>query len=386
MSFDQTLESLLADEAVRRREFPVVADKVYLAHAAVCPLPACVVQALTAYLAEVGRGGQFEYLHAKAEAEARSLAAAMLEASPDEIAFVPSTSAGLSMVAAGLTWRPQDNVVIAQGDFPSNVYPWLHLQRHGVQVRSIATRGDGVVTLEDVTAHVDDSTRLVALSSVHFATGARMDIDAIGRYLGSRGVLFCVDAIQSLGATPLSSRYVDFLVADGHKWLLGPQGIGILFVRKSRFASLEPALLGWKSVLSEKDFVRQKLEWATTARRYEPGSLNALGLIGLHATLSMLQQIGVPAIAERLKSLRGYLVPALQSKGYEVVEPTSNGPTSGIVSVRHGSKDLQQLYRALDARKIIVSLREDPLGRPCLRVAPHFYNTQHELEQLVAEC
>jgi cysteine desulfurase/selenocysteine lyase len=385
MSFDQTLETLLTDESVRRREFPVVADKVFLAHAAVCPLPACVVRALRAYLEEVGRGGQFEYLHASAEVQARSLAAAMLGALPEEIAFVPSTSAGLSMVAGGLTWRPGDSVVIAEGDFPSNVYPWLRLQRLGVRVRSIPTRGDGLVTLQDVAAQVDDSTRLVALSSVHFATGAHMDIDAIGRYLETRGVLFCVDAIQSLGAVPLSARHVDFLVADAHKWLLGPQGIGILFVRRSRFACLEPILLGWKSMNSEKDFVRNKHDLAPTARRYEPGSLNALGLIGLHAALQMLQHVGVAAIAERLKSLRNYLVPALQHKGYEVVAHAPDATPSGIVSFRHDGKNLQHLHRALDACKIIVSLREDPRSRQCLRIAPHFYNTHGELEQLLAQ-
>jgi cysteine desulfurase/selenocysteine lyase len=235
-----------------------------------------------------------------------------------------------------------------------------------------------------VEAHVDESTRLVALSSVHFATGARMDIDAIGRYLESRGVLFCVDAIQSLGAVPLSTRHVDFMVADAHKWLLGPQGIGLLFVRRSRFELLEPALVGWKSVNSEKDFVRHQLEFATTARRYEPGSLNALGLIGLHAALQMLQHVGSAAIAEQLTSLRRFLVPALQHKGYEVLAHSATAAASGIVSFRHDSKDLKQLYRELDAHKIVVSLREDPHGRPCLRVAPHFYNTSAELEQLVA--
>jgi cysteine desulfurase/selenocysteine lyase len=384
MSFDQTLESLFADESIRRREFPVVADKVYLAHAAVCPLPACVVRALTEYLAHAGRGGQFEYLHATAEAQARTLAAALLDASPEEIAFVSSTSAGLSMVAAGLPWQPQDSVVIAEGDFPSNVYPWLRLQKLGVRVKAIPTRGDGLVSLEDVAAHVDGSTRLVALSSVHFATGARMDIEGIGRYLESRGVLFCVDAIQSLGAVPLSTRHVDFMVADAHKWLLGPQGIGLLFVRQSRFETLEPALLGWKSVNAEKDFVRHKLELAPTARRYEPGSLNALGLIGLHAALQMLQHVGSAAISEHLTSLHHFLVPALQLKGYEVLAQTPASLPSGIVSFRHDSRDLPQLYRDLDAHKIVVSLRQDPSGRACLRVAPHFYNTRAELEQLLA--
>jgi cysteine desulfurase / selenocysteine lyase len=383
MSFDVTLEALLADESLRRREFPVVQNKVYLAHAAVCPLAACVVSALSGYLAEVGRGGQFDYLHAAAETQARAIAAELIGAQADEIAFVPSTSAGLSMVAAGLPWKAGDSVVFAAGDFPSNVYPWLALRRLGVVVKAIPARGDGVVTLDDVIAQVDDSTRLVALSTVHYATGAVSDIDGIGRYLERRGVLFCVDAIQSLGALPVSARHVDFMVADAHKWLLGPQGMGILFVRRSRFESLTPVLLGWKSVSAERDFLARSLELAPSARRYEPGSLNALGLVGLHAALHMLRQIGVPAIAARLAGLRGYLADALVRRGFEVIGPTG-GVSSGILSFRREGQDMQGLQRTLDAQKIVVSLRQDPRGRACLRVAPHFYNTQAELERLLA--
>jgi cysteine desulfurase/selenocysteine lyase len=273
--------------------------------------------------------------------------------------------------------------VMAEGDFPSNVYPWLRLQRLGVTVNAIPTRGDGVVALGDVIAKLDDSTRLVALSSVHFATGAVNDIDAIGRYLQARGILFCVDAIQSLGALPVSVQHVDFLVADAHKWLLGPQGMGVMFVRRARFEALEPVLVGWKSVNAQRDFVTHKLDLADTARRYEPGSLNALGLMGLDAALNMLQQVGVSAIATRLAEHRRYLIDALVELGFDVLgHERSTG--SGIVSFRRDGQDMQSLHRALDAQRIVVSLRHDPLGRACLRVAPHFYNTRSELEQLVA--
>ncbi|HEX4352246.1 MAG TPA: aminotransferase class V-fold PLP-dependent enzyme [Polyangiales bacterium] len=381
MTFAHTLESIVADEALRRAEFPVVADKIYLAHAAVCPLAACVVRALAAYLEQVGRGGQFEHLHAQAEQEARALAAAMIGASPDEIAFVSSTSAGLSLIAAGLSWQRGDSVVIAQGDFPSNVYPWLRLERLGVRVKTIASRDDRGITLDDVIAQLDDSTRLVALSTVHFATGARTALDAIGRELEQRGVLFCVDAIQSLGAGPTSAKHVDFMVADGHKWLLGPQGIGIMFVRRSRFELLEPLLVGWKSMRDSRDFVQQRLDFADSARRYEPGSLNALGLIGLHAALDMLQRVGIEAIAKRLAVLRARLVPALLDKGYDVLARDAD---SSIVSFRSERRDVANLHRSLDAQQIITSLRQDPHGRDCLRLAPHFYNDEREIDRLLS--
>lgn len=382
--FPVSLEQLLADEATRRREFPVVAERVYLAHASVCPLPACVVRALTAYLELVGRGGQFEHLHAAAESGARQIAADLLGATADEIAFVPSTSAGLSLVAGGLSWRAGDNVIVAEGDFPSNVYPWLDLQRHGVTLRSIPRRPDGVITLGDVVALTDERTRLVSLSSVHFVTGTRLDVDAIGAHLRARGVLFCVDAIQSFGALPLSTRNVDFLTADAHKWMLGPQGIGILFVRRSLFDSLHPPWLGWKSVSASKDFSRLELQFPDSARRYEPGSLNALGLTGIHAALSMLRDIGVDAIGKRLLDLRAFLAPGLAAKGYTVEGVSSPADCSGITSFRAQSEeDTMNIYRRLDQRGIVVSLRQNPFGNNCVRVAPHFYTTEADLTALL---
>ncbi len=205
-----TLETLLSDETLRRQEFPVVEQKVFLAHAAVCPLPACVVRAVSAHVEQAGRAGQFEYLHRSSELQARTLSAELLGATPEEIAFVASTSAGVSQVAAGLDWRPGDEVVIADGDFPANVYPWLNLQRLGVRVRLIPRRPTGAITWEDVEEQLSESTRLVSLSSLHYVTGAPLDVDGIGRQLQARGILFCVDAIQSFGAVPTAVQHVDF--------------------------------------------------------------------------------------------------------------------------------------------------------------------------------
>ena len=389
-----TIESLSADEALRQREFPVVRERVYLAHAAVCPLPARVVRALTDYLGEVGRGGQFEHLHAAAESGARAIAAELLGVDAEEIAFTTSTSAGLGLVAQGLDWQPGDNVVFAQGDFPSNVFPWVDLHRRGVVARPIVTGADGVVTLDDIVGHIDARTRLVSLSSVHFVTGAGLDVDAIGAYLQARGILFCVDAIQSFGAVPLSARHVDFLAADAHKWMLGPQGVGILFVRRSRFDVLHPSAVGWKSVASNKDFSRTAIEFPDSARRYEPGSLNALGVTGLHAALSLLREVGVAAIAERLGALRNFLVPRLVEKGFRIAGASeadgtalpSSARTSGITSFR-AATDAQtiEIYRRLDERRIVVSVRDDLAGRKCLRVAPHLYNQESELETLLGQ-
>lgn len=387
MSEGLDLEAILGNEDLRRREFPVAARVAYLAHAAVGPLPARVAAAIAQYAAKAAETGQFEHLHKPSEDRARSIAASLLGASSDEIAFVPSTSAGLSLVAAGLPFREGDSVVIADGDFPANIYPWLGLERRGVRVTRIPKNAGGLITKLDVLGALDERTRLVSLSSVHFSTGAAIDVDAIGAALHDRGVLFCVDAIQSLGALPTSARHVDFMAADAHKWLLGPQGIGILFVRRDRLADLHPTLLGWKSVRADRDYGHTALELKDDARRYEPGSLNAIGLVGLAEALSIIEAVGVTRIADRLSHLRSLLVRGLLDRGLEVTGATGEGDVdarpTGITSFHDPGGDMAALHKKLLAEGIIVSLRADPAGRPILRAAPHFYTTEREIEALL---
>lgn len=378
----ELLASILEDEALRRREFPVTSRLIYLAHAAVCPLPARVADAISGYVARASEEGQFEHLHKEAEESARALAASMIGASPDEIAFVPSTSAGLSTVAAGLPWREGDSVVIPEGDFPSNVYPWLGLSRRGVRVKRIPKKPTGLVDVTDVEAALDDRTRLVSLSSVHFSTGAAAPVEAIGARLRERGVLFCLDAIQSLGALPCSSRDVDFLTADAHKWLLGPQGIGVLYVRRERMRELFPPMLGWKSAASERDYLRDALDLKDDARRYEPGSLSAVGVVGLAAALSLLLEVGAPHIEDRLARLRSMLVRGLMERGYKVAGPLDGAPTT-ITSFHEPGGDAVALQKKLLEARIITSVRSDPMGQPCVRVAPHFYTTEAEIQALL---
>jgi selenocysteine lyase/cysteine desulfurase len=330
------------------------------------------------YVELVERSGQFESLHREAEAGARATTAALLDVSPEEVAFVPSTSAGLAMVAEGVDWCPGDRVLIRAGDFPANTYPWLNLERLGVRVDQLSPRSDGLIEVEDVKARIGVRTRLVSLSSIHYATGAAIDVDAIGRFLRDRDILFCVDAIQSLGAVPCSARFTDALVADAHKWLLGPQGIGVLAVRREVFSRIRPALVGWKSAAAPSDFHLPRLELADSARRYEPGSLNAVGLVGLNAALSLLHSIGIPAIAERLRSLRALLVEGLRAQGYRLLGPTAPPRPTGITAFR-GPGDMAALHRRLAGRDCVVSLRKDASGEAFLRASPHFYNTADEI-------
>ena len=217
-----TLDELRANEALRRHEFPVVADRVFLAHAGVCPLPRRVADAMGRYVANCQQGDQEDVLPNRQIPRTRELAARLLGAKPDEIALVGPTSLALSFVAAGLAFSPGDNVVAYFDDYPSNVYPWAALAEKQVETRFLQTPALGVIGPAEVLEKVDERTRLVALASCHFVAGYRIDIAGIGEELKRRGILFCVDGIQTLGAFPTPIGAVDFLAADAHKWLLGP--------------------------------------------------------------------------------------------------------------------------------------------------------------------
>src|SRR5476649_2819803 len=242
-----TLTEVLANEELRRNEFPVTRDKIFLAHAGVCPLPRRVADAIAECAKQATLGDQEAFMLHRLT-DARKLGAQILNCQPDEIALVGPTSLGLSFVAAGLNFRKGDNILIYHDDYPSNVYPWMALAAKGVQVRLLNTRGLGVIRPVDVIGQVDENTRLVALASNHFISGYRLEIQAIGKFLRERGILFCLDAIQTLGAFPTTVEHVDFLAADAHKWLLGPCAAGIFCVRRELQEKLNPPIYGWHNV------------------------------------------------------------------------------------------------------------------------------------------
>lgn len=376
---------LLKKSALRHYEFPITDQKVFLAHAAASPLPRCVSAAMIQYLDVASTDGQWEYLYANIEEETRREAARLIGAQAGEIAFVSSTSMGLSMVASGLSWRRGDNVIIADGDFPSNIYPWLNLQNRGVTVKFIPKHDDGAVTLEDVMNLVDDNTRLVSLSSVNYITGYRIDVSAIGQYLHDKGILFCVDAIQSLGAFPIDVTYIDFLAAGAYKWLLGPMGIGILYVKTCNIERLTPVLAGWKCVQSSKEYLNYDLCFLDSAKCLEPGGINIVGIVGLHAALLLLMETGLDEIADRLAGFRRLIKAVLWEKGYDVIGPADDKLGSGITSFSSKTHDIADLRQKLDSNRFVVSMRDNFENRKCIRVSPHFYNSEDEIASFLAE-
>jgi len=378
-----TLNEILTDEKLRQQEFPVAGGKIFLGHAGVCALPRRVAQAMID-CANGGTLGDHEAFVMHRIADARQAGAKLLNCSPDEVSLVGPTSLGLSFVAAGLNFRKGDNILIYHDDYPSNVYPWMALAAKGVKVRLMNVRHLGVIRPVDVMGQVDEDTRLVALASNHFISGHRLEHDVIGKFLRERGILFCLDAIQTLGALPTTVEHVDFLAADAHKWLLGPCGAGLLYVKKDLQEKLNPPVYGWHNVRNP-DFVAQEtIEFRQGAAKFEAGTHNLVGLVGLLAAMELALEIGVDNIAAELLRKRAWLVPALQAKGCTVLNAKPKPENaSGITSFFVPGKNLAELNQKLAAAGVVASLRTDRQGQNYLRLSPHFYNTDAELRRVV---
>jgi selenocysteine lyase/cysteine desulfurase len=378
------IAELFADEPLRQREFPVARECAYLAHAGDCPMPLRVARAIADYAHQATTGDQEALIFPAALAEGRRLAARLLHCQEDEVAFVGPTSLGLSLVAGGLKFRKGDNVLIYHDDYPSNVYPWMALAAQGVEVRLLNTRGLGYIRPRDVMGQVDENTRLVALASCHFVSGFRLDHAAIGKFLRERNILFCLDGIQTLGAFPTTVEQVDFLAADGHKWLLGPCGAGLLYVRRELQPMLNPPVYGWHNVRCPNFVAQEQIMHRGGPKKFEAGTQNLLGLVGLVRALELILEIGVENIADELIRKRRWLVQALQAKGCTVLHAEAAPEnSSGIVTFYKPGQNPGELHEKLLAAKVITSLRSDRGGQRYIRLSPHFYNTDAELQRVM---
>jgi selenocysteine lyase/cysteine desulfurase len=362
-----------------RTEFPVTQRWAFFDHAAVAPLTARARHAMEAWAADLADNGDvYHGRWMKRVDEIRGLMGRLLHADPFDIAFVKNTSEGIGIVAEGLPWQAGDNLVTSEEEYPANLYPWMNLANRGVEVRHIASRG-ARIAVDDLRAAMDGRTRIVSLSWVEFASGFRNDLDTIGSLCRERGVLFFVDAIQGLGVFPLDVERspIDFLAADGHKWLLGPEGAGILYVRRPLVEHLRPVGVGWNSVVGALDFSHIDFTLKPHAGRWESGSLNVAGIVGLGASVELLLGIGIEKISARAMELTDYLCAQLaEQPGLEVFSSRLPGEASSIVSLIVPAP--AELKARCKANQIVVNHRA---GR--LRVSPHFYNTTEEIDRLV---
>ena len=363
-----------------RSEFPALASQIYLNHAGVAPTSTRVRKAVTEWVDDLlAHGVKNEQQWEKRTEAARQSAARLIGASADEIAFVRNTSHGLGLVAEGLDWKEGDEVAVCtEIEYPSNVYPWLHLRDRGVSVREIAPVRGGV-TPEAAAAALSPRTRLLAVSSVQYATGHRTDLAALGALCRERGVLLCVDGIQSTGAFPLDVKKagIHFLSADTHKWMLGVNGSGFLYVDQEAGRRVRPVLVGWHSTTGAWDFDRARFELRPDARRFEEGSPSYLSVWALGEAVGLLHEVGVERIGARITALLDRLYRGLAELGCDVSPSPSE--RAGILTFTPPAPATPTAVAAhLEAHAVSLTVRR---GR--IRLSPHFYTTDAEIDSVL---
>jgi cysteine desulfurase/selenocysteine lyase len=363
-----------------REAMPVAENWAYFDHAAVAPISGPAADALRQWLDESSQHGDTRWLDwARQVSATRSSAAQLIGADLGEIALVPHTTAGINLVAEGFHWQAGDNVVTLDDEFPANAYPWLNLASQGVETRRVPTT-EGRVDLNQLAEHCDSRTRVVSVSWVGYANGCRRDLSAIADIAHQHESLFFVDAIQGLGVFPINVKetLIDGLSADGHKWLLGPEGAGIAYLSKATLARLKPIGIGWNSVKHASDFSRIELNLKTTAERYEGGSHNMPGFIALGASLELLAGLGIENLAAAILDFTDTACTQLTEFGATICSPCNGDERSGIVSFTLPDRDPNQVRKHCLKQAVALNCRA---GR--LRISAHAYNNQDDLNRLM---
>jgi selenocysteine lyase/cysteine desulfurase len=360
---------------------PVAESWAYFDHAAVAPLCEPARRALIEYADDATEHGDTRWLTWSRRVEdIRAAAARLVNVTADEIAFVPNTTAGIALVAEGFPWTAGDNVVTLDNEFPSNQYPWLNLATRGVETRRVPISNEGRIDYDRLAAACDRRTRIVAVSWIGYATGFRADVARLAQIAHDCGARFFLDAIQGLGAFPLDVRAtgIDYFAADGHKWLLGPEGAGLFYIRADRLEELRPQIVGWHSVAHSGDYTRIELNFKPSAQRFEGGSQNMPGVLALGASIDLLLDLGIDNIAKQIVANTDDAAARLQSAGATIHSPRDANCSSGILSFTLPNEAPEQTRRRALAANIALSCRA---GR--LRISPHAYNNAADLARLL---
>ncbi len=363
-------------------EFNLREDLIYLNHAGNSPWPARTVEAVQNFAAEAGQQGSINYMEwARVEQRVHERLARLLNAaSADDIAITRNTSDGLSMVAHGLDWKVGDTVLFCSEEFPSNRFPWQSLASKGVQTRQISCfdKQDPEAAL---IAEMDKDIRLLTVSSVQFGNGLRLDLKRLGQACKEHNILFCIDAIQSLGALPFDVQDIqaDFVAFGGHKWLFSPEGVGGLYVNPTLRESLSLHAFGWHMAEPFGDFDNPKWSPASSARRFEAGSPNTLGIHALNASLSLLEELGMEQVSKALLGNVRYLITGLQKiPNIEILTPLDDHRHAGILVFKPINKDIPALHQYLVANNVVCVPRGGGI-----RLSPHFYTPKERLDTVL---
>lgn len=363
-----------------REQFPYLkTGKIYFNHAAVSPIPKCSVEILKNYFAVRSEGEIENYFSfQKTILETKELIGRMINSNRDRIAFVDNTSNGLNILAQGLDWRVGDRILLYDVEFPSNVYPFTNLKKYGVELDFISPN-DGRIELADIKKNIQPKTKLLTLSHVQFLNGFRADLKTIGEFCRSKGIIFCVDGIQAVGAVPvdIEEMKIDLMSCGVYKWLMSVEGTAFIFLTEDMQNRINQKYVGWTSVKDAWNILNYDLTLDDSARRFENGAMNLPGIASLNSAIKMFNSYGLDEIHKKIISNTQYLIEKFDEFG---IQPSfickSENELSGIVSF--GIDNVDKLNDDLIANDIHCAVREG-----YLRISPHFYNTQDEFDQLI---
>ena len=366
-----------------RKAFPVTEKYTYLNSAAVGTIPAVAVEAVYSQLKDASENGTVNFNDWVAtKNRARASVARMLKVKAEQIAFLRNTSDGFASVASGMNWQTGDNIVTFAKEFPANFYAWRRIRdEFGVELRLCPER-EGRIDLEEFISLIDSNTKLVSISSVQFASGFRADLERIGEAARKADALFAVDIIQGFGALPLDlpAQLVDIASGASHKWLVAPEGCGILYLSDKARERVKPTLVGWISVEEPWDFDDYEQDFKPNALAWESGTGGSALFYGLEESLKLLNEAGIENIENYLEELTDFLCELLAGKNYELISSREKGEKSQIVCIKHrnGLTSNEIAKKLQNENNIVISPRGDRL-----RIAPHFYNNREDIEKLV---
>lgn len=364
-----------------RSEFPVTSKYAYFDHAAVGPLPTRVLDATKRVVQEKSEGGiHWESWEEQAEAARKSIAE-LVGAREEEIALTTSTSEGLAIVANGLSYEKDQNIVTCDMEFASNLFPWQALtKRHGLELRVVRNH-EASLKMEDFSDVIDAKTKVVSISYVQYSNGFRTDLAELSKIAHENGAYVVTDAVQAVGQMPINvtDLGVDFLASSGYKWLLSPISTGFLYVRRGLLDELWPTIVGYRSDENPMDFNYRNFQPAQTARRYEAGQLNFPGFAGMREAIGLLENIGIENVWSRILSLIGLLRNGLKRNNtFQIQSSMDEKSRSGILNFACQNPD--SIAKRLFEHRIVISVRGGGL-----RISPHFYNTEEEIHKLLSE-